>query len=231
MPALQTFQPIIEARDGLLIDIETGEIVGVVAPDGGELLDKPEQPAGFAIDSEEKANWVLGKILKRDAAIAAAGLTLSEVQEQIKEKELDALAVLECTPEMIELRAIEANCQRIQHRATNERDGLVARFAYELKLFAQKALAGQKARTLGLAFGSLSLRKTGGNIAIVDDAKFCSWAMNERRFDLIKVSPLVSKISGELEESIRTDPGARELVGAEIEPQDDTLKISTGVGK
>lgn len=226
-----TFKPIIEARDGLLIDIETGEIVGVVAPDGGELHDKPEQPAAFAIDCEEKANWVLGKILKRDAAIAAANLTLSETQGEIKAKQDAALAALEATPEMIELRAIEANCMRIGHKAEREKEGLIARFAYELKLYAQQRLEGAKARTLGLAFGSLSLRKTGGNLTIADPERFTSWALNERRFDLVKATPLVSKIGGELEESLRTDPEVREHLGVQVEPVDDTLKISTGVGK
>jgi len=223
------YTPAYEERDGLLIDLNSGEIIGITAPDGGRLMDRDEEPARFTIDDEEKANWVLGKILKRDATMASVSLTLTQVTDKIGTLQQAALAQLEADPEMVELRAIERNCDSIMKRAEIERQGLIARFEHDLKAFAQRTLDGLRSRTLKLPFGSISLRKTGGNLQVVDDSRFCDWALSSDRLDLVKVAPRISNLCDADLDKFMGDEVARVQAGLGVVEVDDKVTITTGV--
>ncbi len=213
--------PVLEERDGLLIDIETGEICGVVAPDGGHLTDSPDKPAAFIIDDEGKANWVLCKMLKRDAAIHSATIAGADAEAEINARISEALERLENTPEMIELRAIENNCKRIVARNQREREGLRIRFESQLKEWARAYLGSSKVRTVGLPFGTISLRKTGGNLKVDSEANFVEYAKRHGKFDWLKITPLISKVPKDITNLAE--------VGLVMVPVDDDITINTGL--
>ena len=58
--------------DGYIVDVETGEIVGV------------ESPEGFAVRDEDSAKWVLERFLDSDANIAKAEAVVRNAQAILK---------------------------------------------------------------------------------------------------------------------------------------------------
>lgn len=125
-----------------VVDHETGEItVGGLAN-------------AFQVDSEDAANWVLGKMLAVDCQIAA--VNASEIVQQA--------------------RAILANAEGITKDLQRKRDALEYRFGNELAEYARSALAGEKGRTWKALNGSVSFRATPARIAVDDEDKALAWA-------------------------------------------------------
>lgn len=206
----------VEVVDGLLIDTETGEIVGVVAADGGHVRDGEPLP----VLNESEANGVLARILNRDAAIAAATHTLNDVEEEIRLMTAKALADLEDTEPMIRARAIQGNCNRIIERKQKEKESLLNRYREGLKAFAQAMLKG-KVRTLELAYGRISLRKTGGRLKVADANAFVEYAL-EFEPSWLKMEPRISAVPGDVD----GDVCAR--AGLERTPEEDEVSVATG---
>lgn len=209
-----------EVVDGLLVDPETGEILGAVAPDGGEILDRDGIPAAIPVMSEGEANGVLARILNRDAAIAAATHALDDAEAEIERRKAEVLAELEATEDMIRLRAIAGNCHRIIERKHKEKEFILDRYREGLKTFAQSMLKG-KSRTLDLACGRISLRKTGGRLKVEDAGKFVEYAL-EFEPSWLKMEPRISNVPKDVEESVM------ERAGLVLTAEDDDVSVSTG---
>lgn len=127
--------PLVMVDDLFDVDPETGEILAVRTPD-----------SGFAIDSPERADWVLGKLMALDAE--AAALQGADVVQQAK--------------------AILANAERMTAAVARRREALLRRFEAELAEFARKQLEGSKSRTWQGLYGAVSLRSVPARIAVSD---------------------------------------------------------------
>ena len=208
-------------QDDLLVDPETGESLGYVAPDGGHIFASAVTPSTPKVE-EGFVNWVLRKMLTRTArktsatAIRAAamqehGLVMSEY---LMKASLDERA--------IEHALVIANCEKIIAKAEKELAFFELVFSPMLKIFAQAELIGQTGRTWASAFGSISLTKIGGGLAVTDKVKFIAWAEKSAP-DAVKKEPLISKVPKGTVASAEN--------GLSVVAIDDKVTLSFGVTK
>lgn len=121
--------------DGYLCDEETGEILGLATP-------TPE----FAVTDRASAEWVLDRILRAEADLAA----------------------VDHSPAVIHARAVIENADSIRAERRRRVDWLRRRFGAELGEFARRQLAGGKSRTWKSPVGAISLRTVRGGLRVVD---------------------------------------------------------------
>ena len=129
--------------DGALYDAETGEFLAFV-----------DRAAAFAVVDQASAEWVLGKMLDAEAALAA---------------------VLQ-SPEVLRAKAVLANAEALQKASASRLDSLHRRFDGELGDYARRELEGKKGRTLKTLLGSISLKTVKGGLRVADEAKALAWA-------------------------------------------------------
>jgi len=108
---------------------------------------------------------------------------------------------------------------RDHHR---RRSFLLGRFEADLRVLAERELAGSKSRTLKTVHGSLSFRKTPGSIKVIDEGLALEWAKaNCPEAIRVNESVIVTPLKG------RDDLGAGAF--AVTEPG-ESFKIDTGIG-
>lgn len=210
--------------EGLVYDVdpETGEVLAVHPPE-------PE----FVIDSRERADWVLGKMLHLDAEIAA----------------IDTAAIVQ------QARAILENAEAKKKDLARRRAALEWRFGPELAQFAKANLG--KTKTWKGYYGSVSFRATPAKLKVSDPVKAAWWALEacpgaaRVEFDLGGIPPMTQKLIAETamdqEDAVKATffvsqlpPDTRERVmkfdaeclaeaGPEVVPEGESVKISTGV--
>lgn len=199
MPAFAESEPMAElsaeskyvVEDGILLDPETGEFVGFVAPDGGQITDPNAAPA---VD-EGFVKWVLRKMLARKSKIKAAEIDKAAAEEAnraIYEAMLDKMAR---DPEFIANTEIMGCCDKIVETESRALDFFSRRFESMLLHFAKTELGDKKARTWSCSVGSLSVKKKGGKVIVEDHDKLLRWCEINCP-DAVKVekSVLVSKL-------------------------------------
>lgn len=130
---------------------ESIEIVDgfVIDTNTGEILGHQDTSDQFCVTDQKSAEWVLGKMQEEDAAVLALETRRQAINEQI-----DAM--------------IRDHKRR--------RDWLEYRFGSQLKDFCERAIAGLKARSLKLIFGTIGFRLNPGSIKVRDEAK--EWAVD-----------------------------------------------------
>lgn len=130
-------------NEGVVYDIdpETGEVVAVHPPE-------PE----FVVDTADKADWVMGKMLALDSEAAA----------------IDSSAIV------AQARAILANAESMKKDLTRRRDALEWRFGPELAQFAKANLG--KTKTWKGLYGSVSFRVTPSRLTIENESQAVEWA-------------------------------------------------------
>lgn len=182
-----------EVIDGYIIDIESGEILGLAQPE-------------FHVTDEDSANWVLEKIMDEEVDMVRLETKLKALQENI-----------------------QSQIQTKQRRA----EWLRMKFGPELEQFARKQLEGQKAKTLKMDYGQLSLRTVKGGLR-VKDADAALMVAKLRGWDnAIKVKETfqISGLTDEQKEAIGTAGSvfSDEAQAFEIKPDSETFTVKTGV--
>lgn len=188
--------PLPITADGLLYDVdpETGEILSV------------EPVERFEVDSRERADWVLAKLLQIDAELAS--LEHSQIVQQAK--------------------AIIAGAEAQSAALRRKRSALEWRFGPELGAFARREIAGGKSRTWHGLYGSIAFRSAPARLKIVDHDAAGQWALASCP-EAAKVECLVSLIPSVIREAILAGevPAPR---GIEVRPASETVTIKTRVG-
>ena len=116
----------------------------------GEITACAEQLSEFTVDSIESAEWVLQK--------------MQEVESNILALETRKSAII---------ANMEAQIRQQQARANY----LDFRFGPELRAFAERELAGKKARSITTPYGKFGFRRTQGSIKITNPSAALEWAM------------------------------------------------------
>lgn len=153
-----------DADLGLWVDIETGEVLDMAPP--------TETEGPFVPTTTEQVEWVLQRIARAEASIAA----------------------VDGHPDVIAAHAILNNAADLRKRAERKRDWLLNRFEADLKEFAKAALANEKGQTWRSVYGSIALRTVPANVKVADKDKALAWA-KENKPESVKVeeSFLISK--------------------------------------
>ena len=184
-------EPRIIESDGLLLDADTGEVVGYVAQDGGQITDPEAKPT---VD-EGLVNWILRKMLGRKAKIQSAQIAMKDAGDS--QEALIESYMRDCmqNPTYIANLQIIANCESIVARESKQLNGFEKWFAEPLARFATEALKGARTRTWFCPFGSLALKAKPSKLVIVDEKAFIAWA-EVNCPDAVKVvkSALISKL-------------------------------------
>ncbi len=180
--------------NGMIVDIETGEILGLVQ----------EQ---FAVDDRASADWVLGKMLAEEAAMAAVDLTEA----------------------VIHARAILANAEALKKEKQRRLDYLHYRFDGELGEFARVQMNGSPSRTFKTINGSISLRSVKGGLRVKDEASALDTANRHGWSNAVKVTEkfLISQLTPQQKQLARSIAG--HTTAFEIVPDRETVTIKTGV--
>jgi hypothetical protein len=150
LPALQPgdiVEPDLKlVEDGDYQDLEV--IDGyLVAPDG-EIVGLAERPGEFHVADQASAEWVLDKMAKHDAEIAALEMRL---------------------------KALQQNLQRMQGQEIRGRSFLEYRFGGELIEFARRNLKG-RCKTWTCAYGSVAFKKQPRGVEVLDEEAAIKWA-------------------------------------------------------
>ena len=122
----------------------------IVRESDGEVIGRADEPAAFAIDSSDAADWLLRKLSEEDGGIAG----------------IDA-----------RLAAVTANLTAQRKAHERRKDYLLFRYKQQLIDFARNALTG-KDRTWRGTWGTVAFRKTAGTNRITDMAaavRFIEW--------------------------------------------------------
>jgi len=215
--------------------IPAGDAVYEVDPETGEVLAvHPPEPA-FVIDSRERADWVLGKMLALDTEISA----------------IDSSAIVQ------QARAILANAEKMKADLARRRAALEWRFGPELAEWAKGQLT--KTKTWRGYYGSVSFRASAAKLKVADPDKAAWWALGacpdaaRVTFDLAAISDpdtrqVITDLAGEQRDAVKASflvslmPA--ELSGQLLEssldigqwglervPEGETVTISTGVAR
>lgn len=120
--------------DGYIWNTETGECLGPVVEEG------------FKIDSEERANYILEKMLSKEALFAS----------------------IDQTEEVTKARAVLANAEIMKKKALSELNGLHFRFDAELGAFA-KPLFAKGTKYWQSLYGRVNIRSSKGAVMLVDE--------------------------------------------------------------
>jgi hypothetical protein len=176
---------------GFKIDDETGEVLGHV---------KDDQKEAFCIDSFAKVDWALEVFL--------------EIDVQIESLKADS----ELAAARARFQALDKNLSTLRKQAERKRAYLEGRWGPDLTRFCQQNVAkGQ--RSIQRRYGALKLRAVSKpTVAILDKVKAFEWAINNKRFELLKPEFYLSHfINGE------TLPTA----AFKVTPPHDSLSIVT----
>lgn len=145
---------------GYIVDMDSGEIIGHI-----------EAVEGFVIDSKEKVDWFMRKILRHETNIDA------------RENELEAIRV-----------SIQAEINEEKRAIT----WLGYRFKADLEAFYNKEIEGQKTKTIKTNAGKLYKRQVGGGWEVKDQQALIDWVRNlkikkEHKDEVVKTRFEVSK--------------------------------------
>lgn len=127
-----------------------------VDPDTGELT--PDEP--FFIDTDEKADWLLEKIVNAQADKARA---------------------------LTKLNALRANLEADIKAAERRERSLLSYFGPQLAEHAKKKLDG-KTKTVRFTWGSVAFRTVKGGLRVVDADKALLWAKSNGHSNAVKVT-------------------------------------------
>lgn len=179
--------------NGLWLNPETGDIYGADVP-------KPE----FVVDSDEALNWVLGKIIDADAAIAA----------------------IDGNEEVLRAQAVLKNADAMRKKAEGRKNWLIARFQPEVAAYAKTKLVG-KSRTYETLLGKVKFTAFKEKLVVADVEMAIRWAKYFAP-DAVRTKEefLISHVPDEAKAKITAED-----LGFKIEPAGETVKIVTGVGK
>lgn len=180
--------------DGLIYDVDPGT---------GEVLSVQAALPGFVVDSAERADWVLAKMLHADSEIAAINGSATVAQA----------------------KAILANAEAMTRRLANHRAALEWRFGPELAKFA-KANLGNTRTWRGL-YGSVSFRATAARLKVTDQDSAGRWALAECP-EAVKIDCMVSLIPPSLRSSVLAGD-VPAPPGMEVVAEGETVVYKTGV--
>ena len=219
-------QPIVDTESGLLyqVDPESGEVISV----------EPVSPE-FKVDSSQRADWVLGKMLALDAELA----------------EVDACAIVQ------QARAILENAEKVKEGIRRKRAAIEWRFGPDLAEFVRKEIAGGKSKTWKGLYGSVSFRSSAAKLKVSDPEKAAWWAIKTApktarvQFDLgevvdsdieklvrlastycdtVKPSFLISALPDDLKDAVMSESAdVRSAWGFDVEPASEKATFKTGV--
>lgn len=222
---------------------ETGEVITLIPggdatyevdPETGEVLAVHPPEPDFVIDSRERADWVLGKMLALDTEIAA----------------IEGSALVQ------QARAVLANAERMKAGLARERAAWEWRFGPELAQFARANLG--KTKTWRGYYGSVSFRAQAAKLTVADADKAAWWALGAcpdaarvtfdlggiadpdtrqvladlatEQKDAVKATFLVSLVPGELRDQLMASSLDLTQWGLERVPEGETVTIKTAVG-
>lgn len=151
-------------EDGLIVNVETGEIVDVKVPDEHYVDGQTKMTRGLA-------EWVTGRILEKDAAIQSADIGAQQAAAAINEIQAEYQAKIEADPRYIAASAVLRNAESMKSAFAHERDFFIYRFADDLKRWIRLETLKSKTRSVKTIFGTIGLRRTQGKLGILDESK------------------------------------------------------------
>jgi phage host-nuclease inhibitor protein Gam len=206
-----------QTADGLVIDTTTGEIVGEHRP-----LDLYGQTAM----DEELAEYVIGKIARSEAQIAAATYGQQQAERRMEELTAQALQQLRMTADWIEAEANARNATNVIRDAKRTYDYYNGTYLEQLKQFAKAKLGDGKARTLKLLSGKISLRSQPARLAVEDEALAVECLKEFGCREAIKESVLISKVPAEVKSLLMEKHAA---TGFKVVPASEDATVDTGI--
>jgi hypothetical protein len=157
------------SKDGFAFDPETGEIFGMV-DHAGKLIEETDEKPRFVVDTLDKAEWVLEKMMSAESDIVALKAKLAAITDNITSQ----------------VKTQEAKLGYLH-----------GRFGADLKQLASEQLEGKKQRSIKTAYGTLAFRTTQGSIKVTDMVAAVDWCKSFCP-DALKVteSVLVTPLNG-----------------------------------
>jgi len=214
--------------------VTTEGLVYEVDPETGEVLQVRAEEGPFIIDSRERADWVLGKMLALDAQ-----------RESIQHSDVVQQA-----------RAILANAEAMTADLDRKRAAIERRFGAELAQFAKANLG--KTKTWKGLYGSVAFRSQSPRICAQAPEAAARWAAKQcseslrLTFDLkligdadarqalielaqesgdaAKAEFKVSWLPDSVKAGFLADPSTTHGTGLQVEPESESVTIRTGVG-
>lgn len=191
-PAAEPTRRELITLDGVTYDMETGEVV--------------EEKEPFIPDTQDKVEWLLERMQKMDADLAALAARRTAVLE---------------------------NIESMRKEVSNRRAGLEYAYRPALEKFARAALesAGGKSKTWKCPFAKISFRATKGTNKIVDMEAAVAWATAHNAQEIVKVvsSVNVTDLITYLDGCPDKEREEGRAILLESSPPGESVTIKTGV--
>lgn len=207
----------ITTQEGLILDVDTGEVLGVQSPEGID--------GGM---DEGLAFWALKKIGRLESGKAVAVDALHEASEMIRLKQAEALDALARDPEYVQAQAIVANCDAIIVRADKGLKWMSDAWLERLGAYAAGRLTGS-ARTWATPFGSVSLHRQPAKLRVGSDEDLAIRSAERLYPKTVKKTFQVSGLTKAERAALLDNPLTAEELGLEVVPSWDKASIQTGV--
>lgn len=199
--------PLTIESDGLIIDVQTGEVLGMVESIPSETL------------TEDEVKLIRSRLTRRALRAHLANNALTAAEVAMKAIEDEAVFQARQSEEWRFQEKIAQNSRQIADKAQREHDGLLDRFREGIKAFLRKHLTG-KSRTWESEFGKFGLRAKAARLAVVDEEKFVKKAIETGRTEWLKLDPRISAVPKDLA------PEMLEAYGVQWVPATDELTES-----
>ena len=209
-----------EIRDDLVVNADTGELIGLFIPEGVEMAADPEKITdGFA-------DWIMGKILRHDSRRASARRAADSAAFRIGDLQRVALERLASTPEMIELQTIATNAAKIVHESENTLTFFHSRYDRLLGAWAAMQIGTSKGRTWATPFGSIALKKVPASLQVDDEEAVIEWA-KEAAPTAVKTetSLLIRGIPKEMRAALIA--GTAGVAGLSVVPESEKVTVTS----
>jgi len=201
-------------EDGMIINPETGEVVGAVIP---------ADLAGADHMTEDLALWAVRKYARIDARRQAAKQVQAEALRKLEEAEKEAFRRLMQDPDYVEAKRTLGNCDAILARCEKSEAYMDLAWKENLGRYASGQLSG-KERTWRTPFGCVSLKKVPAKLKVDDEPLVIQEAML-RWPDAVKREFQISKVSkADIEELIK-HPEAATALGFEVIPETEKVDV------
>lgn len=215
LPATAQTPDLVKFGDFMVVDQETGDIVGLIGDTydeiDGVLVRRPETAAPFIVQDLSGCEWVLSKFAFAEADLAA----------------------VDGHPDVIAARAIVANAEALKKERKRRLEYLHARFSADLAEFAKTQFKGNS-KTFKTVHGSISLRHVAGDVRMEDPEAAVQWAEYHNP-DAVKREFRISALTDDEKAHIRemlsegkADPTTAKAF--RLDPDRESVTIKTGVG-
>jgi hypothetical protein len=209
-------QPILQ--DGLWVDPETGEVVGVAEqPDIEEPLYEKATKGREPGITEAFAEWILRKIRRHVARRRSATMQRQRAEADLRVLIDEAVNKALQTDQALELRMEIEQAEKIERRAGHAVTFFATFYRGQLQEFTLRKLGVSTKRTLDLLGGSISLRKGSSKLEVNDPTAAAKYLLRRKAVDAVTYSVKTSAIPKEILAQVEKGkvPGIRRVTGDE----------------